>query len=646
MAVLKCKMCGGDIEALTGQTYGTCNHCGTTSTLPKAADEQIANLFNRANHFRRLNEFDKAISTYENVLNTDMTSSEAHWGLVLSKYGIEYVEDPVSHERIPTCHRVQNDSLLVDANYLAALDNASDEYSRSLYEEEAKRIADIQRGILAISSKEKPYDVFICCKETTDGGSRTKDSAIAQDIYHQLTNEGYNVFFSRITLEKELGQHYEPYIFAALNSAKVMVVVGTKTEYFNSVWVKNEWSRFLALSKKDRSKLLIPCYSDIDAYDLPEELSMLQSQDMSKIGFMQDIIRGIKKVLASSAADTQVKPPSEFFVSISHERLIKNSETYLKLGNYPSAKEVFDRLTKEYPEDHRGWWGLIICETESLSRIVSDMDSLYTLFRYVKQLAPQDAFPLLEDEFVEYNRILAAKDAIDDINTVKDLLTQKESALKTLYANQTQAIEKKNLCIETQAKQSTLYNAAITSAQESITKCETLLAQHKRTRTGGNVVLWVGLALSLLGFLGVTTGSSDTGLFTFVLTIGVISVIAAGLILTSASTQKSAEIKNLLSSAQIRFSDSKRDKKNNEIHHKNLIKELEQQLSEINNQIEHTEKRIKRCNMYLDYGKDKITEVFFSQRCAMFGVTLDFDDKTMKLRNRALKQRSADKTDG
>ena len=68
------------------------------------------------------------------------------------------------------------------------------------------------------------------------------------------------MFFSRITLEDKLGQQYEPYIFAALNSAKVMLVIGSKREYFDAVWVKNEWSRFLALMKKDRSKLLIPCY--------------------------------------------------------------------------------------------------------------------------------------------------------------------------------------------------------------------------------------------------------------------------------------------------------------------------------------------------------------------------------------------------
>ena len=111
---------------------------------------------------------------------------------------------------------------------------------------------------------EEPFDVFICYKETDEHGRRTHDSVLANDLYHQLTQEGFKVFFARITLEDKLGTAYEPYIFAALNSAKVMVVIGTKPEYFNAVWVKNEWARFLAQIKNDADKILIPAYKDMD----------------------------------------------------------------------------------------------------------------------------------------------------------------------------------------------------------------------------------------------------------------------------------------------------------------------------------------------------------------------------------------------
>lgn len=359
MALLKCKMCGGDIEAAANQTYGTCDHCGSTMTLPKATDDQITNLYNRANHFRRQNEFDKAIMAYENILNIDSLSAEAHWGLVLSRYGIEYVEDPQSHERIPTCHRVQSDSILADIDYLTAIENAEDLYTKQLYESEAKYIAEIQKSILSISTKEEAYDVFICYKETTESGSRSKDSTIAQDIYYQLTDEGYKVFFARISLEDKLGQQYEPYIFAALNSAKVMVVIGTKQEHFNATWVKNEWSRFLAMAKKDRSKVLIPCYSDMDAYDLPEELSVFQSQDMTKIGFIQDLIRGINKVL--SASDKKTDSPTQGTVNMpllspGVTQLLDRASLFLEDGNYQEANEYCNRALDLEPRNAKAYF--------------------------------------------------------------------------------------------------------------------------------------------------------------------------------------------------------------------------------------------------------------------------------------------------
>lgn len=346
--IIKCKMCGGDIQFNPGDTCGQCDHCGCKTTFPKLPDEQRANLFNRANHFRRQCEFDKAMTAYEHILEVDDTDAEAHWGIVLSKFGIEYVEDPVTHERIPTCHRAQVISILSDEDYQNAIKCAPDTQSREIYEQEAKRIAEIQKGILAISSQEKPFDVFICYKETDDNGSRTKDSALAQEIYYQLTNEGYKVFFSRITLEDKLGQEYEPYIFAALNSAKVMLVVGTKPENFSAVWVKNEWNRFLAIMKNDRNRVLIPCYRDMDPYDLPEELSSLQSQDMSKIGFMQDIIHGVKKVLGSdkqNAPNVTVQSAGPGVMSL-HKRAV----LFLEDSDWDSATEYFDRILDIDPE--------------------------------------------------------------------------------------------------------------------------------------------------------------------------------------------------------------------------------------------------------------------------------------------------------
>lgn len=365
MSTFKCKMCGGTLEIEPNETIATCEYCGTQQTLPKLDDERRANLYDRANHFRRNNEFDKAMGIYEKILNEDNTDAEAYWSLVLCRYGIEYVEDPASHKRVPTVNRAQFTSIYDDDNYKSALQYA-DSLQRSIYEAEAATINEIQKGILEISSKEEPFDVFICYKESDANGRRTPDSVLATELYHELTNEGFKVFFSRITLEDKLGTAYEPYIFAALNSAKVMVVLGTKPEYFNAVWVKNEWSRYLALIKAGQKKILIPAYKDMDPYDLPEEFSHLQAQDMTKLGFMQDLIRGIKKMLyVDKPKTTIVKETVVTEASAANAAsLLKRAFMFLEDENWDEADAYCEKVLDIEPENAQAYLGKLLAERQ------------------------------------------------------------------------------------------------------------------------------------------------------------------------------------------------------------------------------------------------------------------------------------------
>ncbi len=362
MSIFKCKMCGGALEIVSGTTVAECEYCGTRQTLPKLDDEKKANLYDRANHFRRNNEFDKAMSIYEQILNNDNTDSEAYWSLVLCRYGIEYVEDPVSHKRIPTVNRAQFTSVFDDEDYRSALRYA-DDGQREVYQEEAKAINDIQKGILAISQKEEPFDVFICYKESDAGGRRTPDSVLATELYHELTREGFKVFFSRITLEDKLGSAYEPYIFAALNTSKVMVVLGTKPEYFNAVWVKNEWSRYLALIKNGERKMLIPAYKDMDPYDLPEEFSHLMAQNMSKLGFMQDLVYGIKKIVQSQIPKASVVKETVITrESANVDTLLKRAFIFIDDGDFISADEYCEKVLDIEPENALAYLGKLMTE--------------------------------------------------------------------------------------------------------------------------------------------------------------------------------------------------------------------------------------------------------------------------------------------
>lgn len=391
MSIFKCKMCGGSLEIVAGTTVVECQYCGTKQTLPRLSDERISNLYDRANHFRRNNDYDKALSIYEQILSEDRSDSEAYWSIVLCRYGIEYVEDPATHRRIPTINRAQYTSIFSDEDYKSAILYA-DDTQKAIYEQEAEQIDSIQKGILEVSRSEDPFDVFICYKETDANGRRTQDSVLATELYNALTREGYKVFFSRITLEDKLGQEYEPIIFAALNSAKVMVVLGTKPEHFNAVWVKNEWSRYLSLIRNGARNTLIPAYRDMDPYDLPEEFSHLQAQDMSKLGFMQDLTHGIKKILSAGKSTDRKENAANGGTGI--EATIDYALLLIEDGNIQKANQLLEQVVATAPKHPMIYVAKLLIECgvkrqEDLARLDDSFDHSPNYEKAVRFANPQ-----------------------------------------------------------------------------------------------------------------------------------------------------------------------------------------------------------------------------------------------------------------
>lgn len=371
MAVIKCKMCGGDLKVIEGESVCECEYCGSRQTVPSADNEKKMTLFSRASRLLRNCEFDKAAGVFESIVADFPEEAEAYWGLVLCKYGIEYVDDPATGKKIPTCHRSSFDSVLDDSNFEQACENA-DAVARRVYRDEARAIEELRKGIIEVSGKEEPYDIFISYKETDGNGDRTLDSVIAQDIYTELTEKGYRVFFSRISLEGKLGIEYEPYIFAALNSAKVMIVVGTDYEYFDAVWVKNEWSRFLKLIASGQKKTLIPVFKNMDAYDMPKEFAKLSAQDMGKVGAMQDLLRGVEKLIPRKKQENSQKERATEKVIVQQSEggmktnaAIKRGKLALENEDWDEAREYFDQALTLDAENAEAYFGLALADFEA-----------------------------------------------------------------------------------------------------------------------------------------------------------------------------------------------------------------------------------------------------------------------------------------
>lgn len=142
MIVLKCNQCGNELELL-GDGLARCKTCGSLTALPAIDDDVRAQLWNRGVSDRRNYEFDRAAASFESIISKDPKDAEAYFALLLCRYGVEYVEDPRTGERKPTCHRTLYASILDDADYQNAIAYAHP-YRKEEYQRMAKQIHQIQ----------------------------------------------------------------------------------------------------------------------------------------------------------------------------------------------------------------------------------------------------------------------------------------------------------------------------------------------------------------------------------------------------------------------------------------------------------------------------------------------------------------------
>lgn len=302
MAVFRCKSCGAPLKVKQGETIVTCLYCDLQQTIPTLDDEFKTQMFNQANELRRQFDFDGAKSFLQAIIARYPQEAEAYWEICLCKYGIMYVEDPQTRKQIPTFYKMIPQSILSDDDYLKAYEYGG--YSAWKYEEEAKYINSLQSKINSISNTESPYDIFICYKKTEiNTGAKTYDSKIANQLYTRLIESGYRVFWAERSLPA--GCEYEPYIYSALSSAKVMLLISSDERYFEATWVKNEWIRFLDMMKRDNTKKLITCYQNMTAEKIPASLRNLQALDMSSTLFSSDLLQQLERMIPKKKSTTE-----------------------------------------------------------------------------------------------------------------------------------------------------------------------------------------------------------------------------------------------------------------------------------------------------------------------------------------------------
>lgn len=370
--VFQCKQCGGELSVKEGDTLATCEYCGSTQTLPSSQDEHLKGLFVRANGLRLKNAFDKAASLYEDILREDSTQAEAYWGLLLCEYGIEYVVDPETERRVPTCHRLSYTPISESENYAEAMRYA-DGRTKVVYQQNAETLEALRKAVAAKAKQAQPVDVFICYKESEEGDlsrRRTLDSELAGSLYDDLTEAGFKVFFARESLKEYSGEEYEPYIFAALHSAKVMLVVATSRAHIDATWVKNEWSRYLTLMAADpkTKRRFVPCIKNMEPEDLPDRFVRYECANLGEPGAQDDLVRSLKKFLRAQPEQQAMPQTMTTATATTVELLMKRAENELRFGNWEKASSLYDQVINVQPESAEAYLGLILATSNFSTR--------------------------------------------------------------------------------------------------------------------------------------------------------------------------------------------------------------------------------------------------------------------------------------
>ncbi len=402
MAVLKCKVCGETLDIKSGESVCECSCCGVRQTVPVSCGEKAYSSFNRANRLRNSGDFDKASDVFKSIADEYEEEPETYWGLLLCRYGVIYEEE--DGEKVLTCHRGSLESVLDDSDF-ELVREYSDPTSRSLYREEAKEIERAREEIIRIASEEKPYDIFISVKVTDDNQCRTADGVMADEIYDALTKKGYRVFCS-----PDAG---EPYVFAALNSAKVMLAFGTDYEYYNDPRVKNEWSRFLKLTQDGEGKILIPCYKGLDAYDIPKEFSKCEAQDMAEDGAVDELVARIDE--ATGGAQTLPSDESAVPSGAPSEQLDEEAEESLEGMTYAELSDELKRVTDELNKLSKASYDVVVpsmIKKEEMQKEVEQLEAKrhkIGMFRKEERKAVTDEIDKVKKKMPTESQIILEK---------------------------------------------------------------------------------------------------------------------------------------------------------------------------------------------------------------------------------------------
>ncbi len=488
---LKCQCCTStEIEFLQVEGCYLCKSCGSkfsnssfkiNSTLMEATDKR-----------NRL-DCEGALEILEELNSKGNYDSDIYFAKVLAKYGVIYVDDKNDPNRkIPTISRASTTPVMELEDAVKTLENASNTTIKDYYDRCFDEIERLRRKIIDTANKEEPYEIFICYKKT-DGDNYTKDAFKARELYENLTNGKYGhlykTFYADESLKEYAGEDYEPIIYNALHTAKIMIVVAaSKADYLSSDWVRNEWARYSSIIKEDEKKQainhrLVPVLFDgFKPENLPSVLASYQAMvydanfnDEFKSILAKYIKKGISSNLKrNNTIEVNIKPieleervierrgfakaTSGAFLTASVTTKIESIEGLLsgKIGRdtFKRVAEYAEEVLKENPENSLAamYYVMSIYKRAKLTDLYSFENNLddkmveriSLSLEYAKKIEYSKRFNVYKKMMLNSIRLSEVKQAIMAYNLLVSFSEDDETAIKIT----TEAVEVVADCIK------------------------------------------------------------------------------------------------------------------------------------------------------------------------------------------------------
>ena len=314
---IKCIGCGADKSQFLIDSNGKryCPFCGNEID-EKAPSVEALKAIKASCQLRNRFQYSQALNLCKRLLATDPTSPIYNWYALLANYKVTFIDNG---------NGVQEATFL-DTNVQTPIQKSK---YYSYLSDRRKKIADkLQQSRMDYKEqalKVIDYDVFISYKKhnINDPTRETKEAKWANQLYHFLDKKGYKVFYDSEVLSRS-NVEWEPHIYGALKKAKMLILCGSSIENIEAQWVKNEWKRFLAYKRLDKTKTMCILGLNIDPNKLSDPELKLTQMVNADDGNWLSTLEGRVSDACNKKEEKKVETKRKKIV----ERLVNINQTY------------------------------------------------------------------------------------------------------------------------------------------------------------------------------------------------------------------------------------------------------------------------------------------------------------------------------